>query len=202
MAKQICYKNYDTLKCFKTLAACLVPAIAIPRKLDFWPGMSLVTGGFQAEDLSSSEALDGYLIKALQSFLTSFSLQIQVLEQDVANGVGRIGRAMVDIGEEEVRSRRKRVNNAILLGGLLSAGTMLALIMAGISAMAGKALVMSLVSSGMVMMMNKNNGNGGGNGGANYPRTSYEIIHTIPHEDDGHRHWLDSGEGYRIIKAH
>lgn len=68
--------------------------------------------------------------------------------------------------------RRKRFGSHMMMAGLMSGGSMMALAMSAIAMMAGKALMMSLLSLMMTGMMSM--GKGGGGGGE---KTTYEIIH-------------------------
>jgi hypothetical protein len=79
--------------------------------------------------------------------------------------------------------RRKRFGHHMMMAGMMSGGSMMALAMSAIAMMAGKALMTALLSLMMSAMMTMGGGMGGGMGGnKGGGGTTYEIIHTGGHE--------------------
>ncbi|XP_024085824.1 uncharacterized protein LOC106669282 isoform X2 [Cimex lectularius] len=207
-----CRKEYS-ITCLKLDLAALVPGLSVARKYKLLPGLTLEFGGFETKEpggklpLEAAEpVLDRYLIKGLDAFMNSIAIRVNVMDKAVAERVNNIGHTFVS-GVEKYeddfgRGRKKKINHALLMGGMISAGTLLALTMSTISAMAGKAILVSLLSLALTMMTNKANGGDSGAAAGSNAKTTYEIItHTMPHDEYTNRHWAQGFTDGYIVKA-
>ncbi|KAK9502021.1 hypothetical protein O3M35_012631 [Rhynocoris fuscipes] len=224
MLEEKCSKEYS-LTCMKLDLAAYVPLLSNHRTYRLLPGLIIESGGYKSKIVGSrlpveavEPALDMYLVHGLDSFMDSISLKIKVMDRKIVDKVKDIGfkvfnatsvTSLKEDDQQEARGRKKKLNHALLVGGMVSAGTLLALTMSAISAMAGKALLASILSLALTLM-NRNGGGGGGaqGGGGGGGKTTYEIItHSVPHhEHDYNRHtWsaepATAQEAYQYVKA-
>ncbi|BES96421.1 Protein of unknown function (DUF1676) [Nesidiocoris tenuis] len=190
-----CRSEYSAT-CLKADVAALVPPISSQRSFRLLPGLVLEMGGFPSAlpkaksiDVGTIDnTLDRYLVKGMDGFINSLTLRVKVMDKSVADAVKRMG---ITVGQEAMTpdtndtmprdntGRRRRINNALMMGGMVSAGTLLALTMSAVSAMAGKAVLISLISLAMSLMSSR-----GGGGNDHGGKVSYEIVHTAPQHDD------------------
>ncbi|KAF6208859.1 hypothetical protein GE061_014601 [Apolygus lucorum] len=191
-----CRTEYSAT-CLKADVAALVAPISVPRSFRLLPGLVLEMGGFPSsmprppsDDVEVIDrTLNRYLVKGMDGFINSLALRVKVMDRSVADVVRNMG---IALGQEsqtldanstlpraDFTGRRRKLNQALMMGGMVSAGTLLALTMSAVSAMAGKAVLVSLLSLALTLL----NGRGGG-GSSSGGKVSYEIVHTVPQHDD------------------
>uniref|UniRef100_A0A0A9ZAT3 UPF0324 membrane protein tauZ n=1 Tax=Lygus hesperus TaxID=30085 RepID=A0A0A9ZAT3_LYGHE len=192
-----CRTEYSAT-CLKAEVAALVVPISVPRSFRLLPGLVLEMGGFpsamprpSSDDVDVIDhTLDRYLVKGMDGFINSLALRVKVMDRSVADVVRSMG---IALGQEvkssdtnntlpraDFTGRRRKLNQALMMGGMVSAGTLLALTMSAVSAMAGKAVLVSLLSLALTLL----NGRGGGGSNSSGGKVSYEIVHTVPQHDD------------------
>ncbi|RZF48333.1 hypothetical protein LSTR_LSTR010296 [Laodelphax striatellus] len=191
--KKTCQQEYSS-GCLKLDLIRMMDKLESSGPLELLPGVTLVRAPpLDAKSLNAAAALpdsesprlDNYLYKRVNSYLKSLSLNVQILDSNILNKLKRFGQGATELFAPETNSvtgRKKNRNwQAFWLAGLLSAGTMLAMGMSTLSAMAGKALMTSLLAlvlAGFAALKGHQD---------DKKTTTYEII-TRPIYTHGHKH--------------
>ncbi|KAF6208863.1 hypothetical protein GE061_014605 [Apolygus lucorum] len=119
--------------------------------------------------LSQPEKVDEVLLEKLSEYLGTMSISVKVMDKTAP-----IGFARAVLGEDPVADATARKKNnyggALAAAGLMSGGTLLAMGMAALAAMCGKALMASLLALMLAALAALKGGGGGGE------KTTYEIV--------------------------
>ncbi|XP_075210476.1 uncharacterized protein LOC142317811 [Lycorma delicatula] len=153
IVKKTCLQEYSSA-CLKLDLIKILDRLSISEPLQLLPGVTLIQKPADSPPpvnlrLQDSPRLDNYLYRRVNSYLRSLSLNVQILDDNVLKRLKTFGEGAIELFEphNEVTARkRNKMNQAFWIAGLLSAGTMLAMGMSAMSAMAGKALMTSLLA--------------------------------------------------------
>ncbi|XP_014254237.1 uncharacterized protein LOC106669338 [Cimex lectularius] len=147
------------------------------------------------------ELLDSLLLKRLTDYLGSLSISVNILDKSMP-----LYFAKAYFGNNPITGRKRDKNGgALAAAGLMSVGTMLAVGMAALAAMAGKALMASLLALMLAAVASLSKG--GGEEG----KTTYEIVakpivsHQHSHSSEvihgGHHHRRSVDEPESLVYA-
>ncbi|KAL3268035.1 hypothetical protein HHI36_007168 [Cryptolaemus montrouzieri] len=186
--------NSYSLTCLKLDIVTFVDKLSEQDNYSVFPGISLIrensTSRTNTAEMVSELArefpndaearLDAFLFRKIGGYLNSHTIKLSLWNPSTK--------------EEEVSSRGKDKKNGmgyILAAGAMMKGTLLAIAMGGLAALAGKALMTGMISlllSAIIGLKSLSGGHGG-------KQTTYEIIskpvysHTNTHSTEEHGHY-------------
>uniref|UniRef100_T1HBR3 Uncharacterized protein n=2 Tax=Rhodnius prolixus TaxID=13249 RepID=T1HBR3_RHOPR len=165
--------------------------------LPILPGITLQSTGLPPSHssvqrlLKQPDLVDNLLMERLSDYLGTLSLNVKILE----NGENAEGGAQGDNGTGR---KKDKGGGAILAAGMMSAGTVLAVKLAALAAISGKALMAALMAMMLAAIAALSKG-----GGEDH-KTTYEIVakpvvsHSHTHSSEiqhGHGHYKRSLDG-------
>nr|XP_018896288.1 PREDICTED: uncharacterized protein LOC109030002 isoform X2 [Bemisia tabaci] len=225
VVKQIMWKRCTSkgyMTCIKLALVHFVEKLGTTDSYQILPDVSI-----QRHNVSESRAdkakpgdlehLDEYLASKLSQYLGSLSLSIRVLDKSTLDGMRRFGevafsgREMRDSEQplpvkstDEKGGKKNKYNYPLMMAGVVSGGTLLVLGMKTIAALAGKALIASMLSL-LLTGLSLFKGHGGGGGHAEHKSTTYEIITkpvvTHAHSTDVHHEAQGPEGGYAYRRS-
>ncbi|RZF48332.1 hypothetical protein LSTR_LSTR010295 [Laodelphax striatellus] len=211
MLDQRCGRRYS-MPCLKLDLLKLVDRLEVDTDFQILPGVHVTRSSTFAKrsdnDIFQERAdasLDSYLFSRFANYLNSLSVNIKILDPSLVKTAKRFGEEVFGADTENTfTGRKKKYSHALATAGLMSGGSMLAAGLMTLAAMAGKALMMSM----MALLLSAMSAMKGG-GDQEKKSTTYEIItkpvvthaHThsseVQHVDGSHGHGAShSGYGY------
>ncbi|KAG8328193.1 hypothetical protein J6590_000850 [Homalodisca vitripennis] len=175
--QELCLSKH-VVSCVKLSVVRALDRLSRLPSLELLPGLTVRGDMMSLQDLPkdiTAGQVDDALLRSLTRYLSSLSLTVRVLDGGVVQRIREMGEALTRTGQAEESSatgRRRRTGSTMMMAGMMSGGTMMALGMSAIAAMAGKALMTALLSL-MLSAMSAMRGSGGGADG----KTTYEVIH-------------------------
>nr|BAN21330.1 unkown protein [Riptortus pedestris] len=159
-----------------------------------FPGISLswVRPDLQLEQnqLQDSQTLDSVLINHLADLLSNLTLSVRVVNKETPLALAN---ALLSQTPVATGRRKDRYGGALAAAGLMSGGTMVAVAMSGLAAMAGKALMASLLAL-MLSAISALRGNGDGDS-----KNTYEIVAkpVVSHQHTHSSEVIHGGHDYK-----
>ncbi|XP_060529421.1 serine, glycine and glutamine-rich protein-like [Cylas formicarius] len=206
-------KNCDTsytVTCFKLDIVSWVDKLNENDDYAVLPGVSIVrensTDGSNTADIVADLArdfpndpdarLDVFLMKKVTGFMNSHSIKLKLWNNN--EGIGaRKGGGGGGFGGGGGKGGGGGGMGAVLAMGAMMKGALMSMALAGLAAIAGKALMLAMMSLVLSLLAGLKGGGGGG-------KTTYEVVakpvysqshsHSVSHEDYG-GHYGHSGHG-------
>ncbi|KAG8328195.1 hypothetical protein J6590_000852 [Homalodisca vitripennis] len=186
-----CSHHYS-VACLKLDLARMVDRLSgSPASFQLLPGVSLTSHNITpSADLSaelaqalardnSHNSLDDFLLSKVNHYIGSLTLSVKLAEPAALFSSKGISS---NAGSDEARRRKNGLSGSLMTAGLFSGGTLMAVGMSALAALAGKALMTALLSLMLSAMAALR---GGGDSG--HKSTTYEII-TKPVVSHAHTH--------------
>ncbi|XP_039299791.1 uncharacterized protein LOC120355461 [Nilaparvata lugens] len=185
-----CHKQYS-VTCFKLDMMRLVDRLGHTPSYQLLPGVKLTHLYLEpapVKDMpftilqavlqgNDSTELDDLLVKRINNYLDSITLSVKLLDQHTVSRAKKIGQDILDGFTGDVQTGRKKGYG----GALWAAGTLAAVGVAGLAAMAGKALMTSmlalLLAAGGALRGSGGAAAGGGGGGGEKCAYHYMTAH-------------------------
>lgn len=170
--------------------------------LPVFPGVSINSPGLsdgmrlQNAFQSEPEQIDDLLLNRLSEYFSTMSINVKVMDKNAPLKIARALEGEDPKDDSLVSSRKKdRYGGAMVAAGLMAGGTTLALGLAALAAMSGKALMASLLALMLAALSALKGGGGGGE------KTTYEIVaKPVVSHSSSHTSEVQHGHGGHYYK--